>query len=130
MLSANRCRYSRGLKRLVRGSARVLSVWRWCPAIANFSRAFNFKKKPISVARRNRHARRVRYLGGSVHQPRLHLLRAFFKSSGLTAEMREHFAGEMERAGNQNWIWFRPRQHQCVIDVWSEGVGEWGSNVG
>src|SRR3954470_8803547 len=37
MSSANQCRYSRGLKRLVPGSARVSRVWRWCLAIANFA---------------------------------------------------------------------------------------------
>jgi hypothetical protein len=35
------------------------------------------------------------------------LLGAFFKGSRFTAKICENFTGEMERAGDQNWIWFR-----------------------
>ena len=33
----------------------------------------------------------------------LESLRAFFECGGLTAEMRENFAREMEGSGDQNW---------------------------
>src|SRR5438445_594068 len=35
-----------------------------------------------------------------------YLLRALFKCDGLTAQLSQDFASEMERACNQNWIWF------------------------
>ena len=45
---------------------------------------------------------------GATHTPpgigAPYLLRTFFESSRLTVQMREDFAGEMERACNQNWI--------------------------
>ena len=37
--------------------------------------------------------------------PECDLLRAFFERSRFAAQVREGFAGEMQRAGDQNWIW-------------------------
>jgi len=34
-------------------------------------------------------------------------LRAFFERGGLTAQVRQNFASEMQRAGYQDRIWFR-----------------------
>ena len=38
------------------------------------------------------------------------LLRAFFERGGFAAQMGENFAGEMERAGDQDRIRFRARK--------------------
>src|SRR5262249_29623828 len=51
-------------------------------------------------------------------------LRAFFEGSGLAAQMRENFAGKMERTSNQNWIWCLPGQSQSFINRSSDGGGE------
>ena len=87
---------------MILGSARVSRVWRWCLAIANFSRAFNFKK---SLFRRDaetntRDACATRE--GRGQRPRLQLLRAFFEGSGFASQVRERFASEMERSGKKN----------------------------
>ena len=39
------------------------------------------------------------------------LLGAFFKGGDVAAQLRERFAGEMERAGQENWI----RSRTCLI---------------
>ncbi len=67
------CRDSRGL-----GSARVSRAWRWCPAIANFSCALHSRdvpnemtlqiKEKFLAARRNQHAKRVRYPAEMSHR--------------------------------------------------------------
>jgi len=44
-------------------------------------------------------------------------LRAFFKGCGFAAQVREHFAGEMKRARDQNWIWLCACKHQCIAKV-------------
>ena len=41
-------------------------------------------------------------------------LRAFFESGRFATQMRENFAGEMERASDQNWIWFRACEIECI----------------
>lgn len=47
-------------------------------------------------------------------------LRTFFECSWLAAQMGEDFTGEMEGAGDQNWIWFCPRQIEGFADRISE----------
>src|SRR6266446_6643972 len=53
---------------------------------------------------------------GRGQRPRLQLLRAFFEGGGFATQMGENFAGKMERAGDQNRIWIRPRKHQCFTN--------------
>src|SRR5262249_6017889 len=43
---------------------------------------------------------------------------------GLAAQMRENFAGKMERTSNQNWIWCLPGQSQSFINRSRDGAGE------
>src|SRR5262245_56033455 len=51
-------------------------------------------------------------------------LRAFFESSGFAAEMRQDFADEVQRAGDQDRIGVRTCKHQRVANRGSDGVGE------
>jgi hypothetical protein len=44
------------------------------------------------------------------------LLCAFFERRRFTAQIGENFAGEMQRAGDQDRIRFRPRKHQRVAN--------------
>jgi hypothetical protein len=118
MSLANRCHCSRELK----GSARVSRVWRWCLAIANFSSAMQrslnlmLRKVPFGAtpkvrAGRAYHARRMHY-----PEPAHHLLRAFFEGAGFAAQMGERFAGEMQRAGDENRIRFCAGELECFAN--------------
>ena len=51
-----------------------------------------------------------------IHSMRRGLLRAFFKRGWFAAQMRQNFAGEMQRAGDQDRIWIRPGKHQRVAN--------------
>ena len=44
--------------------------------------------------------------------------------------MSEDFAGEMERTGDEDRIRLRACKYQRVANIWSDGAGEWWSNVG
>jgi hypothetical protein len=74
MLSANRCRYSRGLRRIIN----------------------NEEHKGTRSRILFQILRELRVLRGWIDQS----LRAFFKSGGLAAQMSENFSGEMERTGD------------------------------
>ena len=77
------------------------------------------------MARHHRqHARRVR------SPDRVCLLRAFFERGGFAAQMREDFASEMQRAGDQNRIRVRARKHRAHRQWLKRWSGEWWSNDG
>jgi hypothetical protein len=44
------------------------------------------------------------------------LLCAFFERSRFTAQIGENFTSEMQRAGNQDRIWFRARKYQRLAN--------------
>jgi len=52
------------------------------------------------------------------------LLGAFFEGSRFAAQIRERFTRKMERAGEQNSIWFRMGLIECVSNRRCNGVGE------
>ncbi len=49
-------------------------------------------------------------------RPRLQLLHAFFEGGGFAAQVRERFASEMERPGEENGIRSLVRLIECVSD--------------
>jgi hypothetical protein len=59
----------------------------------------------------------------------LESLCALFERSGRAVQMRKDFPGEMERAGNQDWIGLRVCEVKGFADRWSNGVGESWSNA-
>jgi hypothetical protein len=61
---------------------------------------------------------------GRGQRPRLQLLRAFLEGGGFAAQVRERFASEMERPGEENGMRSLTRLIECVSDRWSDGVGE------
>src|SRR6266576_159678 len=56
--------------------------------------------------------------------PECDLLRAFFERSWFTTQMRENFAGEMERTGNEDRIRLRVPKYQRIANSWSDGGRE------
>jgi hypothetical protein len=44
------------------------------------------------------------------------LLDALFERSRFTMEVRQNFASEMQRAGDQDRIWLGAGKHQCVAN--------------
>ena len=59
---------------------------------------------------------------GRRQRPRLQLLRAFFEGSGFAAQVRERFASEMERSGEENGMRSLMRLIERVSDRWSDGA--------
>src|SRR3954470_9640144 len=59
-----------------------------------------------------------------------YLLRAIFERAGSAVQYRQGFAGEMERAGDQDGLGIRASGFQGVGKVWNNGVGECRSNDG
>src|ERR1700682_568620 len=95
MSSANRYRCSPGLK-INSGERTRLACWRWRPG----------------------HRELLIILNARVS------LGTLFEGSGFAAKVRERFTGEVQRAGQQNGIWFCARQLKCFGKRWSDGVGE------
>ena len=124
MWSASQRRYFQGLR--PPGSARVSRAGERVLAIANF----------VSIARRLPKWRFKKACFGATPKPAREtgalprrgfsrgLLDALFKGGGFAAQVRQNFAGEMQRAGDQDRIWLLTRKHQRVANGCRDGVGE------
>jgi hypothetical protein len=99
MWSANRCRYSHGLK-----SARAFDTNALQPGhdfVGRLTRSL-----PLARPSEPSHPCRSAPVGSILRDA--DLLCALFEARGLATQVREDFASEMERTGNQNRIGFRP----------------------
>ena len=107
MLSASRSRSSRG------------SI---APSLGSASRALVLASRQNNLSTDVREdetsspARETRALPRILRRNVRLSLRAFFKRGWFSLQMREHFTGEMKRAGDQDWIQLCAGRFDCFGD--------------